>query len=294
MQLSALLYGVILFAVAQQPPAVPGTVIVDPCILFLDDEAKVPAQEPGVLMELHVKDGQNVKRDEPLAKIDDSIAQQQVNVAENELRAAKEQADNQVPRDYAIASRDVAYADLKISYDANKRVPGSVVQAVINKQQLECKQMELSILKAESDTRIALKQMEVKKAQKEASVVSLNHRQICAPLDGQIRKTYRHVGEWIQAGEPVVHIVRMDRLRVEGSLLASEVSPNDVTGKPVTVEVFLTRERTKSLRGKIVFVDPMLSTGGEYLVRAEVENSQENGQWILQPGLTAKMTIQLK
>ena len=48
------------------------------------------------------------------------------------------------------------------------------------------------------------------------------------------------------------------------------------------------------LDGKIVFVSPLVQPGGEYLVWAEVENKQENGHWLLRPGLTATMTIQLK
>lgn len=294
MHLSALLYGVIFFAVAQPPEKAPNSKLVDNCILFLADEAKVPAQEPGVLMKLHVKDGDVVKRGQKLVQIDDSIAQQQVAVADAELKAAEEQANNTVPKKYAIASRDVAYAELQISIDANKRVPKSVPDAVIHKLQLDCTQMELSIEKADSDQLIAARQRDVKKAQQEAALVSLKHRLICSPLDGQVREIRRHEGEWLQAGESVMHVIRMDQLRVEGSLLASEVSPSQVMGKPVVVEVMLAGDRPMPVRGKIVFVDPMLSTGGEYMVRAEVDNKLENGQWILQPGMSARMMIQLK
>jgi len=49
MHLSALLCGVIYFAVAQQRRPCPNSVTVDNCIIFLDEEAKVPAQEAGVI-----------------------------------------------------------------------------------------------------------------------------------------------------------------------------------------------------------------------------------------------------
>ena len=95
------------------------------------------------------------------------------------------------------------------------------------------------------------------------------------------------MGEWVQAGETVVHVVQMDVLRAEGSLNVSEYVPYEIIGKPVTVEVELDRGRTMTFPGKIVFVDPMIRPNGTYIVRAEVENRVENGQWILRPGMTA-------
>jgi multidrug efflux pump subunit AcrA (membrane-fusion protein) len=294
MHLSTLLYGVIYFAVAQQSAPMPNTVKIDDCIIFLADEAKVPAQEGGLIEKIHVKEGQQVKAGDPLVQIDDSIPQQQVNVAENEFNAAKTQAETKVPRKYAVASLAVAKAALKISLDANARVKGSVSQAEINKQELECTQMELSIEKADSDTSIALKQTEVKRAQWEAAQTALKHRQVTSPLDGKVRMIKQHVGEWVQTGEPMIHIVRMDRLRVEGSLNAADVSPSEVNDRPVEIEVKLARDRVEKFRGNIVFVDPMLVSGGDYTVWAEVENRAENGQWLLHPGKNAKMTIHLK
>ncbi len=296
MHLSALLYGVIYFAVAQQPAVSPDSVTLDNCIIFLDEEAKVPAQEGGVIDKLYVQEGQTVKSKEPLVQIDDSIPRQQVNVAIAEWNAAKVKAENQVPRDYAIASREVAYQKLKIDRDANRRVPGTVPAVQIKETELECTQMELSIKKAEMDTKVAEKETDVKKAQLDAAQTALKHRLLLSPLagDGLVRKIYRHVGEWVQNGEPVVHLVRMDRLRVEGSLLAAKISPSEVIGKAVEVEVELARGRTVKFTGNIVFIDPIITTGGEYLVRALVENREENRQWILHPGMTARMTIRLQ
>ena len=41
----------------------------------------------------------------------------------------------------------------------------------------------------------------------------------------------------------------------------------------------------------ITFVNPLVQAGGEYRVWAEVVNRQENGEWLLRPGLEAEMTI---
>jgi multidrug efflux pump subunit AcrA (membrane-fusion protein) len=304
MHLSTLFYVLICLATAQQPAIGSNSVTIDNCTIFLADEAKVPAQEGGVIEILHVKDGQAVKRGDQLVQIDDSIPKQQLAVANAELASAKVEAKNDIPRQYAVASKDVADQDLKVSREANRKVPGTVPEVNLRKLELECTQMKLSIEKAEMDTKIAVKKVDVKQAQLDAADVTLKHRQLISPLDGQVRKIYRHLGEWVNAGEPVMHVVRMDRLYIEGSLLAAEVPHTEVNGKPVDVEVILARDRsapeqtvryrTAKVRGTIVFVDPMIEAGGEYLVRAEVDNIVENRQWVLHPGMTAKMTIHLK
>jgi multidrug efflux pump subunit AcrA (membrane-fusion protein) len=294
MHLNALLFGVICFAVAQQPADLPNTVTLDGCSINLNDQVEVPAQEGGVIKKIFVKEGQKVKQDEPLVQIDDSIPQQQVNVAEAEFNAAKEQAENKVPRKYAVASLKVAQAELEVNLEANRRVKGTVPQVNINKLELECKQMELSIEKADTDIHIAIKQMDVKKAQLDAAEVSMGHRLLTSSLNGDVREVKRHVGEWVQPGETVVHVVQMNLLRTDGLLKASEYTPAEVVNRPVTVEVQLARLRTEKFQGHIVFVDPMIRPNGAYVVRAEIENREENGQWLLRPGMTAKMTIKLK
>jgi hypothetical protein len=63
----------------------------------------------------------------------------------------------------------------------------------------------------------------------------------------------------------------------------------------VTVKVTLADDRQEAFTGRIVFTSPIVESGGEYLVWAEVENRQlEDGhpeEWMLRPGQTAQMTI---
>jgi multidrug efflux pump subunit AcrA (membrane-fusion protein) len=90
----------------------------------------------------------------------------------------------------------------------------------------------------------------------------------------------------------VLQVIRIDRLRVEGFLNATEVSPEEVADRPVTVEVQLAGGKTARLNGKVVFISPLVQAGDKYRVRAEVENRAENGHPLLRPGMTAMMNIQ--
>ena len=118
-------------------------------------------------------------------------------------------------------------------------------------------------------------------------------RRIVSPLDGIVVKVHKHVGEWLQPGDPVVEILRIDRLWVEGYVNAADFNPGEIEGRDVIVDAEMARGRKMRFKGQVVFVKPVVE-GGDYLVQAEVENRQENGHWLLRPGLNAAMTIQLK
>jgi multidrug efflux pump subunit AcrA (membrane-fusion protein) len=298
MQLSAMLFGVIYFAVAQQPATAAGTVKLENCHIYVVNRKpiEVPAQEAGVIKEMFVKEGQPIKPGESLVQIEDDIPAQQLKIAEEKLRAAEEQANNTIPKEYAEKSLEVARMDYQSALEANKKVKDTFPLVKLKEMFLKVQEMELSIQKAEMDTRIAKKQVNVQQAEMNLAQTTLSHRLLRSPLegDGEVSEIKRHLGEWVQAGETVMRVVQMDVMWAEGSLNVSEYMPNEIIGKPVTVKVELDRGRTMTFPGKIVFVDPMIRPNGTYIVRAEVQNRLENDHWILRHGRLAQMTIQLK
>lgn len=281
MFISSMLWGLLCAVSAQPAEALPASVPINDCLIALDEEAEVAAQEPGVLMELPVKEGQAVKVSELLAKIDDTLSQMELRVANNKLGVAKEQAASDVNVRYSKASADVAYAEYQQAVDANNKVPGSKPLAEVRELLLKHKYAVLSTEKSEMELRIAALQCKVSEAELDAAREKVERRHIKSPLDGQVRKIYRHVGEWVAAGDPVVHVVRVNRLRSEGFLNASQFAPGEISGRPVTIKVTFARGRTETFKGTIVFVDPLVQAGSQYLVRAAVENREENGQWLL-------------
>ena len=59
-------------------------------------------------------------------------------------------------------------------------------------------------------------------AEVQAAEANLERRRITAPLDAVVVELSRHEGEWAQVGDPVMRLVRIDRLRVEGFLNAKD------------------------------------------------------------------------
>ncbi|MBN1912668.1 MAG: biotin/lipoyl-binding protein, partial [Pirellulales bacterium] len=74
------------------------------CRVTLIEQARVPAEEQGVLTSVLVREGERVKAGAPLAEIDKDLAELQCNVAKYELDVAKKKAENKISVDYANAS----------------------------------------------------------------------------------------------------------------------------------------------------------------------------------------------
>jgi multidrug efflux pump subunit AcrA (membrane-fusion protein) len=281
-------------APAQAATPLPATAELSNCLVALIEEAQVPAQEAGVLKKILVHEGQAVEADQLLAQIDDAKAQMELLVATAKHKVAQEKAGDDINIRYAQAACETAKAEYAFNSDANKRQPGSVPQVRMNELWLKCKETELSIDKAKLEWRVAGHEADAAKAEADAARENIRRRQIHSPLTGVVVTLQRHEGEWVTPGDPVLRVIRVDRLWVEGYLSASDLSRAEVEGRPVTVAVELARGRRVPLAGKVVFANPITDAGGKFLIRAEVANQNTGGHWLLNPGLNASMSIALK
>jgi len=261
------------------------------CLVSLIEEVAVPAREAGVLKALIVKEGDMVMPEQLLAQIDDTRAQMQLTAAALKLQVAQKQAANTTNVEYAKASSDVARAEWIQADDANKKVPGAVTMAEMRRLALTFHKTEWEIKQAEEDLVIAGLQADVSQAELDAATDNLQRRKIMSPLEGEVVKLHRHQGEWVTAGDPLLDIVRVNQLWVEGFFSATDYTPGEIKGRPVTVRVTLAHDRVEQFTGAITFVSPLVELGNKWLVRATIDNRKEDGEWLLSAGLTAEMTI---
>src|SRR5262245_58767477 len=100
-------------AFAQRPNPAGSTVTVDNCLIrpVTEGEARLAAQEAGVLAELNVKEGQLVPAGTLLGKIDDAQPQAARRVAIAEKNSAEENYKNDVEIRHATKAIEVARAD---------------------------------------------------------------------------------------------------------------------------------------------------------------------------------------
>jgi macrolide-specific efflux system membrane fusion protein len=263
------------------------------CLVSLIDDVKVPAEAAGVLTSVEAREGLQVEVGTLLAKVDDNQVKFQKNVAEADLKVSKEKADNDVNVRYASAARAVAVKEYELNKRANTAVKGTKSQVELDKLQLTVEQATLQIEQSQHEQTVAKYETEGFAAKVNLADDEIRRRHIKAPINGEVVEVLMHPGEWVEPGEQVLRIVRMDRLRIEGFLNAADFSPSEVSNRPVRVSVQLARGRTATFQGKIVFVNPLVDAGGVYRVWADVVNRRDGDQWLLRPGLEADMTIDL-
>jgi multidrug efflux pump subunit AcrA (membrane-fusion protein) len=280
-----------------------GPIVIQPCLVSLIDEAKVSTKEAGVLVEVAVAPGARVKQGDLLARIDDVDAKAHLDVAKFKLEQAEEEAKSDVNVRYSRAAAAVAEADYRAAEEANRRAPNTYSATDLRRLWLTWNRATLEIEKSQVDLRIAGLKAKVSQAETKVAEENLNRRQIISPVDGIVVEVKRRPGEWVQpellrreavaeetAGY-VVHVVRLDRLRVEGLVDPALAPPGTLLNRTVTVAP--ARGRAAAFQGKVVFVSPLAQNDGKFRIWAEVQNQEQNGEWILRPGLTtAEMTIQ--
>jgi macrolide-specific efflux system membrane fusion protein len=97
-------------------------------------------------------------------------------------------------------------------------------------------------------------------------------------------------GEWVQPGEKVLRILRLDRLRAEGFVDARNLE-RELLDAPVKVRVSLPGQPEAEFSGRVVFVSPEIDpVNSQVRIWADIENPKLE----LRPGLRAAMTIDPK
>ena len=290
------LLAVLVFSAPQAAvPTIPTTRVaqISQCLVSLVADVQVPALEAGALTSVAVAEGDYVKQGQLLAQIDDRQPKLDKLAAQLQRDAALTKAQDDIEVRYSEAAFAVATAELERALAIERKSPGGITQQEIQKLQLAKRRDELQIEKTKLEMRVAKMNAEVQQAAVASADDAVTRRQIVSPTDGVVVTLLHEKGEWVAAGESVVQVVRVDRLRVEGFLSAAEFGPEEIAGRPVVVEVQLAGGRAARFSGAVVFISPLVQAGNKYRVRAEVENRTENGHPLLRPGMAATMTIPL-
>jgi len=130
-------------------------------------------------------------------------------------------------------------------------------------------------------------------------------RQARSPFKGQVVEIMKKKGDWVTAGDPIMHIVGLDQVRVKGFVKVSGpegASQDEVIGKPVTITVDAAGGKKHTAKGIVRFASPVIegvAASRHFRIWADVDNEKTvdpvTGQesWKIQPGSPAKMNIDL-
>jgi multidrug efflux pump subunit AcrA (membrane-fusion protein) len=270
-----------------------GGPVLERCLVSLIDEAKLSAGEAGLLVEVVVKPGDRVTSGQVIARINDDQPQMDKLRAQAEHDQALAKAESDVDIRYSQKAQAVAQKASEKAEQSHRSVPGSVTDVERDRLRLEWEKSGLQIEQAQLERSLADLAAKVKEAEVKTADINIRRRLVTSPLDGEVVDVQGNQGEWMQVGAPLAHIVRTDKLRVEGYVDAAKWDPDQIRGRSATVVVPLANGRTETVEGRISFVSPLVESGGDYRVFAEVPNRKLPGsdEWLLRAGQTATMTI---
>jgi macrolide-specific efflux system membrane fusion protein len=264
------------------------------CLVSLIDDVEVPAEKPGVLTALSVKEGDYLEQGAAIGLIDDRQAREQHTAAKADHAAAKARAESELETEYAVATHRTAEAEYQIALTANAKQPNTVAAVEVERLRLTAEQARIKIGVTQFERGVRGIEADGFAAKANLAETDLSRHRLAAPIAGEVVEIYFRAGEWVEPGKPVVHLVRLDRLRIEGFVRFEDRAPGEVLNRAVRATITIAGGKTETFEGTVTFVSPIIQPGGEYRIWAEVENRRVGTQWLLRPGLEAELELRTK
>lgn len=255
------------------------------------NEVELPARMSGPLVSFDLKRGDQVTENSVIAKVEDVAAKLQQKAAIEKHAVAEMQAKDTIGKMYADKSYEFARQKLQRAQKLFNGGAGD--RADYDEAKLASEEAQLRVRKAIQDQKVAIATASLEKVTIEVAENTIERHEIRAPFDGDVMLTYKEKGEWVDAGDKVAKIVRMNRLRVIGSVSAMQYNPDEIIGRSVTVVSELARGEKVAFTGTIASVSLEQTAKKRFRVYAEVENKKRNNQWLLRPNAQVRLYMML-
>ena len=256
------------------------------CHIFYIDEPVLAAGESGILTKIAVE-GTEVKQHDEVALTDNKDAMLRRLAAWYAWQAIVEDIKSDIRRRYAVANFEAAEAAHRQVVEANLRSPKAVSQAELDRRELEMKAAQLSIQNEEHEC--AVSKISVHKEESEFKLADEMARRhsIKSPIDGVVTERMKEVGEFVQAGQEVVKVVRLDRLRAVGHVSLNLMTPSEAKGRSVNITVNV-GDKPYQVSGAIYHSDTMVTAANQFDVWVEFQNPEG---FPIRPGMIGRMAI---
>ncbi|GEM_PF-308891 len=259
----------------------------------------VTSKIPGRIEKIFVTEGELVKKDTVLAKVEDKTARLQERQAYAAWQAAKAQYEKaiggarkeQIENARALVKQ--AEEDLSTALENLKRAErlyksGTIPKAQYEdteskyraaKTQLENAKRNLKMMEEgaqKEDIEMARANMEAAKARYDLANLQLDYTRIKAPITGQVAKIFVDEGNMIGQTTPILTLIQEDP--IEADIAVPEKYYNEIQAKWKDIEIWIHPSSFPEgdlFRGKIVnvsnIIDPQTRT---FNVKGEIGNSE--------------------
>ena len=255
------------------------TVEVHQCRVSLMDRVTLASSRAGVLKFVEARESDRVQAKQVVAGLDSTVA-------EATLAIARQKSTSTIERRMARKMLELTQAEYDKALQANQRVEGGGVFGEIDMRRLKLGVDKSALQYEQAENELLIHALTARQSEAELKTYSVE-----APFDGIVTRVHRSKGEAVSMGDPLIEVVNLTRVRVEGYVGVVDgmrIRP----GTAVTVRLDLPDvelpEEQIDFQGKLVFVDVGVEpVTGQIRVWAEIPNPDG----ILRSGLPARMKI---
>ena len=262
-------------------------IVVPSAILSVLEKVDIPAPEAGILDSLAVREGARVQAGQAVAQLDPHEQKLLAELVNQDLLLAKRESESDISVRLAKKEHEVARVELQRATSVNADFPNTVSAKEVDRLKLAVESTNLKIEHADFER--ALLGLRIQRI--DADLKLAQHRvdrlAIATPIPGVVAQIDKSAGEWVDKGELILRVVRVDRLKVEGYVGVAD-SAKGLVGRPVEVEAIVDGGEPIRTVGKITFVSPEAEpVDAQVHFWAEVDNSAMQ----LRPGLSVSVKI---
>lgn len=241
-----------------QPTISSGSVF-DVVVVDVIRDVLVPAREPGILEKMSVTEGDWVQAGQVIAEMDRRLYELELEAARLKHKISETKATDDIDTRYSTKSQEVANATLLRSESAVNKYPQSITATELEQLKLELERATLSIEKSEFDRKLSKYEADLNLQEASATEYKLTQRVIHSPIDGLVVEAWPQQGEWLNAGQTVVRVVQLDRMRIKALRPLDQIDQSFVGRRAV----FISATTGEKYEGTIHFVSPEIIMGSQ-------------------------------
>lgn len=226
----------------------------------------------GQVVRVEARDGDLVRRGDPLVFLDDSQYREQLQQAQANYRV------NQA----ALRQAQARYEELEVQFKRTKMLADEGLSS-----QLEVETLAAQLASARANIELVEAQIEEAESAIEEAKMILSRSVIRAPITGTIGRRNAEVGMQVNPNTELFTIGDLGRLRIE-VILTDEILEAVEVGQPARVYVRSRASAPRILEAKVSRISPFLDP----VTRStEAEIDLQNGGNILRPGMSVTVEI---
>ena len=260
------------------------------CSIVFVDDIMLPALEAGAIIAINVEEGQFITAGTIVGQIDDSLPHFELERAkmryQNAFQAAKDTSN------VAAAQKEKELA--RSVYEKNKRLraTGSRSESELKESRFRAEIAKLKEEKAVNDRQMAFGEAKVELAGMDSVKQRIARHTLRSDYNAYVVDIFKKPQEYVNIGDDVMRLARMDQMWVQANVEASTLSAADAINRPVTVTL-QTANGEEKFEGKIDQVSLENKTARAYQVKIKVENRKDGSSWMLRPFSSVSMVIHM-